>query len=75
MLMIKYVLFRHLAGPGESVTGLSNTDVQTEFPDLQIPHGVLGFVPSHIGSESNTIFSLHTTVVFFIHTIQSEISY
>ena len=57
MLMIKYFLFRHLAGPGESVTGLSNTDVQTEFPDLQIPHGVLALVASHTGSESIIIFT------------------
>ena len=65
-MLIKYVLFRHLAGPGESVTGLSNTDVQTEFPDLQIPHGVLALVASHIGSENITIFTpLCLCILFF----------
>ena len=42
---------QHLAGAGQSVTGLSHADVQAQLPDLQLPHGVLGLVSAHSGSE------------------------
>ena len=34
----------HLAGPGQPITRLANADVEAEFPDPQVPHGVLGLV-------------------------------
>ena len=37
-------LLAHLASPGEPITRLANTDVQAEFPDPQVPHGVLSLV-------------------------------
>ena len=37
----------YLARSGESVTGLSDTNVQTELTDLEIPHGVLCLSISH----------------------------
>ena len=37
----------YLSGPGQSVTRLSDTDVQTELTDLEIPHGIFSFSISH----------------------------
>ena len=36
--------FQHLAGTGQPITRLSNTDVEAELPDSQVPHGVLSLV-------------------------------
>merc|ERR1719249_477411 len=35
---------QHLASPGEPITRLANTDVEAEFSDPQVPHGVLSLV-------------------------------
>ena len=34
----------YLAGPGEPITALADTDVEAELPDLQVPHHVLGLI-------------------------------
>ena len=34
----------YLASPGKPITRLSNTDVHAEFPDPQVPHGVLSLI-------------------------------
>merc|ERR1719205_455909 len=35
---------QHLASPGEPITRLADTDVEAEFPDPQVPHGVLSLI-------------------------------
>ena len=35
---------QHLASSGQSVSRFSNTDVETQLPDLQVPHHVLALV-------------------------------
>lgn len=37
-------LFEHLCGTGEPITRLADRDVQDEFLDAQLPHGVAGLV-------------------------------
>ena len=37
----------YLSSPGQSVTRLSDTDVQTELTDLEISHGIFSFGISH----------------------------
>lgn len=37
-------LFEHLCGTGESVTRFADRDVEDEFLDAQLPHGVAGLV-------------------------------
>lgn len=35
-------LFQHLSSTGESITGFANGDVEDEFLDAELPHGVGG---------------------------------
>jgi hypothetical protein len=37
-------LFEHLCGTGKSITRLADRDVEDEFLDAQLPHGVAGLV-------------------------------
>ena len=57
---------QHLAGAGQSVTGLSHADVQAQLPDLQLPHGVLGLVSAHSGSERVMFHVTAIVVTYFI---------
>lgn len=40
-------LLEHLGGTGESVTRFTNGDVQNEFLNLELPHGVAGLFGGH----------------------------
>ena len=42
-------LLQHLGGSGQPVTALADTNVQAEFTDLQVPHGVFKFYLSNHG--------------------------
>lgn len=35
-------LLKHLVGGGQTITTLTNSDVDAELGDLQLPHGLLG---------------------------------
>ena len=47
MVKLSNLIFLYLAGPGQSVSRLPDTNVQTELTDLEIPHGVLCLGISH----------------------------
>jgi hypothetical protein len=44
-------LFKHFGGTGESVTRFADRDVEDEFLDAQLPHGVAGLVALFAGLE------------------------
>ena len=35
-------LFQDLSGTGQTIAGLAHADVEAQFADLDLPHGVLG---------------------------------
>ena len=38
------VTVSYLASPGQSVSRFSDTDVETQLPDLQVSHHILGLI-------------------------------
>ena len=43
----------YLAGPGQPITGLSDTDVEAKFADPKITHNILGLISlRHFSSEN-----------------------
>ena len=46
----------YLAGPGQPITGLSDTDVEAKFADPKITHNILGLISlRHFSSENRPI--------------------
>lgn len=41
-------LLEHFGGSGQPITGLSHTDVEYQFLDLEIPHGVVSLCVGHL---------------------------
>ena len=48
-----HVATLYLAGPGQPVTRLSNANVEAQFADPEITHGILGLIGlRHFSSEN-----------------------
>jgi hypothetical protein len=65
-------LFEHLCGTGESVTRFADGDVEDEFLDAQLPHGVAGLVVLVAGL--NALLVMRSVSVGFGITILKELS-
>ena len=44
---------QNLSGTSQTITTLTYTDVQAQFSDVQIPHGILGFSFGHHSETEN----------------------